>query len=92
MMIILDGLELLLYFGLDMVELDGKLFDVLIKIGDKVKVGMLLVIMDFEVICVVGKKVIVIIVVINMDKVVNIEVNLMENVMVMDIVVKIMLS
>lgn len=56
MMTTSDGLELLLHLGLDTVELDGKPFDALIKIGDKVKAGTPLVTMDLEAIRAAGKK------------------------------------
>lgn len=92
MMTTSDGLELLLHLGLDTVELDGKPFDALIKIGDKVKAGTPLVTMDLEAIRAAGKKATVITVVTNMDKVANIEVNSTENVTAMDTVAKITLS
>ncbi|MDN2453166.1 MULTISPECIES: PTS glucose transporter subunit IIA [Lactobacillaceae] len=41
-----DGLEVLLHLGIDTVELGGSPFVVPVKVGDKVKVGQRLVLMD----------------------------------------------
>lgn len=43
-----DGLEILLHFGVDTVNLQGEGFDVKVKQGDKVKAGDLLLSVDLE--------------------------------------------
>ena len=43
-----DGTELLIHFGLETVELNGEGFNVLVKSGDKVKVGDIISEVDYE--------------------------------------------
>ncbi len=43
-----DGMEILLHFGIDTVNLQGEGFDVKVKQGDKVKAGDLLLSVDLE--------------------------------------------
>ncbi len=43
-----DGVEILLHFGIDTVNLQGEGFDVKVKAGDKVKQGDLLLTVDLE--------------------------------------------
>ncbi len=43
-----DGMEILLHFGIDTVNLQGEGFDVKVKAGDKVKTGDLLLSVDLE--------------------------------------------
>lgn len=45
-----DGIELMIHFGLDTVKMEGKPFDVKVKVGDKVKKGDLLMCADIEMI------------------------------------------
>lgn len=50
-----DGTEILIHLGIDTVELKGKGFEVLVKEGDRVKVGDVLVKMNLSVIKQTGK-------------------------------------
>lgn len=43
-----DGINLLIHIGSDTVQLEGKPFELLVEVGQNVKVGELLVIADFE--------------------------------------------
>lgn len=43
-----DGIELLIHVGLETVSLKGKGFNVIVKVGDRVSVGQLLMEMDLE--------------------------------------------
>lgn len=43
-----DGLEILIHFGVDTVNLNGEGFEALVKVGDEVKAGDLLISVDFE--------------------------------------------
>lgn len=49
-MVIMIGFEVLVYLGVDMVVFNGVLFEVYVKVGDEVMVGILLVDMDLVVI------------------------------------------
>ena len=43
-----DGVEVLVHFGLETVELNGEGFDVKVEAGDKVKQGDLLMVVDYD--------------------------------------------
>ena len=43
-----DGVEILIHFGLETVALNGEGFDVKVKVGDKVKAGTLIAIVDMD--------------------------------------------
>lgn len=49
-----DGVEILIYVGIDIVKLDGKFFFVYVNVGDKVNIGDRLIFFDIFVICEVG--------------------------------------
>jgi glucose-specific phosphotransferase system IIA component len=70
-----EGIELLIHIGIDTVELNGEGFSSVIKLGDKVKKGDLLVNFDIETIKKSGKSPITPVIITNMDKVeeINIE-------------------
>lgn len=53
-----DGTEFLLHIGLDTVELNGQGFDKKVKVGQKIKQGDILVIVDLESIVKAGKSLI----------------------------------
>lgn len=50
-----QGVEILLHLGIDTVELDGAGFEPQVKVGDKVKAGDTLALMDLEAIRAAGK-------------------------------------
>ena len=50
-----QGVEILLHLGIDTVELDGAGFEPQVKVGDKVKAGDTLALMDLEAIKAAGK-------------------------------------
>lgn len=43
-----NGMEVMIHMGLDTVKLDGKYFDIKVKVGEKVKKGDLIARVDFE--------------------------------------------
>lgn len=49
-----DGVEILIYVGIDIVKLDGKFFFVYVNVGDKVNIGDRLIFFDIFVIREVG--------------------------------------
>lgn len=69
-----EGLELLIHIGIDTVELNGEGFTSNIKLGDKVKKGDLLVNFDIETIKKGGKSPITPVIITNMDKVENLDI------------------
>lgn len=60
----LDGTEFLLHMGIDTVELNGGPFETKVKVGDSVKVGDILSLMDLESINKAGKETVIMMVVI----------------------------
>ncbi|MDO5734285.1 MAG: PTS glucose transporter subunit IIA [Eubacteriales bacterium] len=66
-----NGFEVLVHLGLDTVELDGKGFEVLLKQGDTVKQGDIVIKMDTELIKAAGKDTITPVVFTNKDLVKN---------------------
>ena len=69
------GLELLIHIGIDTVELQGNGFTSHVNVGDKVKKGDLLVTLDREEILSKGKSLMTPVIITNMDKVEDLEVN-----------------
>lgn len=53
-----DGTEILLHIGIDTVELEGEGFDTNVRVGDTVKQGDVLVIVDLDIIQEAGKSLI----------------------------------
>ncbi|MCZ2492063.1 beta-glucoside-specific PTS transporter subunit IIABC [Dellaglioa carnosa] len=43
-----DGTELLIHIGIDTVELKGKFFDPKVKVGDKIEMGQIMMMVDFD--------------------------------------------
>ncbi|TWW13735.1 PTS beta-glucoside transporter subunit IIA [Dellaglioa algida] len=43
-----DGTELLIHIGIDTVELKGKFFDLKVKVGDKIEMGQIMMMVDFD--------------------------------------------
>lgn len=70
-----EGLEILIHIGLDTVKLDGKGFNRLVKVGDKVKGGAGIIEVDLDYIKSNGKDTITSIVITNMEIVENIAKN-----------------
>ncbi|MBB6214383.1 PTS system glucose-specific IIA component [Anaerosolibacter carboniphilus] len=64
-----EGAEVLIHIGIDTVELKGEGFQRIAKVGDKVKIGDVLVEVDLEYIEAAGKSTITPIVITNMEKV-----------------------
>lgn len=62
-----DGVEVLIHIGLDTVKLNGKYYDVKVKVGDTVKVGDLLVEFDIEAIKAEGYPVVTPVIISNTD-------------------------
>jgi PTS system glucose-specific IIA component len=63
------GAEILIHIGIDTVELNGKGFQRMAKVGDKVNVGDALIEVDLEYIKAAGKSTITPIIITNMEKV-----------------------
>ncbi|MDN5342513.1 MULTISPECIES: PTS sugar transporter subunit IIA [Oceanotoga] len=70
-----NGLEILVHLGVDTVNLEGKGFERIAEVGQKVKVGDPLIKMDLEFLKENAKSIICPIIITNMDKVGNIERN-----------------
>ncbi len=68
-----NGLEVLIHVGMDTVELNGKGYDVKVKVGDKVKKGQLLLKFDMDVISGAGYKLTTPVVVTNTDDFASVE-------------------
>lgn len=64
-----NGVEVLVHMGIDTVTLDGKGFDVPIKVGDKVTADTKIAQMDLDYIHSQGKETMIIVVITNMDRV-----------------------
>lgn len=62
-----DGVEILIYVGIDIVKLDGKFFFVYVNVGDKVNIGDWLIFFDIFVICEVGFDVMMLVLISNSD-------------------------
>lgn len=63
----MSGLEVLLYMGINIVEMNGMLFKLYVVMGDEIVVGIVVVMVDLVVIKLVGKVIIMMVVIINMD-------------------------
>ncbi|HAY53327.1 MAG TPA: PTS beta-glucoside transporter subunit EIIBCA [Lactobacillus sp.] len=64
-----DGIEVLVHMGLDTVDLAGKPFEVLVKVGDQVTPHTQIAQMDLKAIAAAGKDSTIVVVVTNMDKI-----------------------
>lgn len=62
-----DGVEILIYVGIDIVKLDGKFFFVYVNVGDKVNIGDRLIFFDIFVICEVGFDLMMLVLISNSD-------------------------
>lgn len=62
-----DGVEILIYVGIDIVKLDGKFFFVYVNVGDKVNIGDWLIFFDIFVICEVGFDLMMLVLISNSD-------------------------
>lgn len=70
-----DGIEILVHIGLETVELKGDGFETKAEVGDKVKVGDLLSVVDLELLKEKGYDTVIPIVITNMDEVEEIKLN-----------------
>lgn len=70
-----DGLDVLVHIGLETVGLEGKGFDVKVKVGDKVNAGDLLAEVDFDYLKEKGFEIITPIIITNMDDIKEIKIN-----------------
>lgn len=70
-----DGLDVLVHIGLETVGLEGKGFDVKVKVGDKVKAGDLLVDVDLNLLKEKGFEIITPIIITNMDDIKELKTN-----------------
>jgi len=68
-----EGVELLIHIGIDTVDLKGEGFEVFINVGDKVKVGDLLILFDLEKVKDKAKSTITPIVITNMEELADLE-------------------
>lgn len=64
-----NGIEVLVHMGIDTVTLDGKGFDVSVKVGDKVTAESKIAQMDLDYIHSQGKETMIIVVITNMERV-----------------------
>ncbi|MCR4934667.1 MAG: PTS glucose transporter subunit IIA [Lachnospiraceae bacterium] len=68
-----DGIELMIHFGLDTVKMNGEPFEMLVKVGDKIKKGDVIMRADLEKIKAAGFDTVVPVVVTNPDEFKSIE-------------------
>lgn len=63
-----DGLEILIHMGIDTVELEGKPFEIHVKVNERISVGQLLATVDLNEIKNAGKDTTIIVVITNSDE------------------------